>query len=161
MPGELAITVERPDRPDVAPLIAASHAYSASLYPPESNHGLGIASLLAPEVTFLVLRERNVALGCGALVTLPDGDGELKAMWVEPGARSRGFGRAILDRLIELAGARRMRRLWLETGVRQPEAIGLYRAAAFEETSSFGIYRPDPLSVFMVRHLGGQGPQVS
>lgn len=145
----------RPDRPDVAALIAASHAYCSSLYPAESNHGLDIDALLAADVTFLVLREAGRAIGCGALVALPDRDGELKSMWVDPSARGRGrgLGRAMLDRLMRIAGERGLGRLWLETGVRQPAAVALYRAAGFSATRPFGAYRPDPLSVFMVREL--------
>jgi putative acetyltransferase len=44
--------------------------------------------------------------------------------------------------------------LRLETGIHQPEALGLYRAAGFVERGPFGPYRPDPLSVFMEKPLG-------
>ena len=41
----------------------------------------------------------------------------------------------------------------LETGIRQPEAIGLYRSAGYAEIGPFGAYRPDPLSLFMEKRL--------
>ena len=41
----------------------------------------------------------------------------------------------------------------LETGVRQPEALGLYRKLGYRERGPFGAYRPDPLSVFMEKSV--------
>jgi putative acetyltransferase len=42
----------------------------------------------------------------------------------------------------------------LETGVSQPEALGLYRALGYHLRGPFGSYRDDPLSVFMEKSLG-------
>jgi putative acetyltransferase len=39
--------------------------------------------------------------------------------------------------------------LRLETGIHQPEAIGLYERLGFERRAPFGDYREDPLSLFM------------
>ena len=33
------------------------------------------------------------------------------------------------------------------------EALGLYRAAGFQECAAFGEYQPDPLSIFMELQL--------
>ena len=42
----------------------------------------------------------------------------------------------------------------LETGIYQPEALGLYRKIGYQERSSFGNYpKNDPLSVFMEKQL--------
>ncbi len=43
--------------------------------------------------------------------------------------------------------------LQLETGVRQPEALALYRALGYVERGPFGPYRPDPLCLFMEKRL--------
>ncbi|GGF56767.1 hypothetical protein GCM10011332_07780 [Terasakiella brassicae] len=40
-----------------------------------------------------------------------------------------------------------------ETGVSQPEVIGLYRNAGFVEIGPFGEYQLDPLSLFMEKEL--------
>jgi putative acetyltransferase len=37
----------------------------------------------------------------------------------------------------------------LETGIRQPEALGLYERLGFVRRGPFGDYAEDPLSVFM------------
>jgi putative acetyltransferase len=41
----------------------------------------------------------------------------------------------------------------LETGIYQPEAIGLYKAAGYVEIGPFGSYQPDPLSLFMEKAI--------
>jgi len=41
----------------------------------------------------------------------------------------------------------------LGTGIRQPEALALYRSAGFREIEPFGDYLPDPLSLFMEKTL--------
>ncbi len=41
----------------------------------------------------------------------------------------------------------------LETGIKQPEAIALYRKLGYAERGPFGTYQPDPLSLFMEKRL--------
>ena len=139
-------------QPQVRALLAASDAYMSALYPPESNHLLDVAALQRPEVTFLVAREAGTAVGCGAIVRSTDWT-EIKRMYVAPAARGHRLGRRLLERLEALAVADGARRLRLETGIRQPEALALYRSHGFVEIPPFGDYRPDPLSLFMEKRL--------
>lgn len=148
------ITAERPDRPDVVRLIAASHAYMAALYPAESNHHLGLDGLLAPSVRFLVARDDGAAIGCGALVADPP-TGEVKSMWVDPAHRGCGIARALMQALEAQARSLGITHLALETGIHQPEAVALYESMGFAHTGPFGSYKPDPLSVFMQKDLAG------
>jgi putative acetyltransferase len=151
----LLIREERPDQPEVLRLLVARDALSAALYPPESNHGLDLAALLRPEVTFLVARREGAAVGCGALVRQVGGDGEIKSMFVDECARSAGVGRALLA-VVE-SRAQALTSLRLETGIHQHAALRLYRTAGYREIGPFGGYRPDPLSVFMEKRLAGAG----
>jgi len=130
--------------------------YMSALYPPESNHFLDVAALLAPNVRFFVAREGVRGVGCGALVVRGAAGasyGEVKRMYVDPALRGRGLGRLILDALEAEARAAGLAFLRLETGPKQPEALGLYRRAGFAERGPFGDYAPDPLSVFMEKRL--------
>lgn len=72
---------------------------------------------------------------------LRDGDAEIKRMYVTQGHRGRGFARAVLAELERSAAAAGRRRMVLETGTRQPEAIGLYRSAGYLPMPRYGIYR--------------------
>ncbi len=151
---DLAIAIETPDQPEVLLFLAASDAYHAERYPAESNHTLPVTELLAYDVTFLVARSDGRAIGCGALLDRGDGSAEIKRMWVDPAARGLGLGRKLLDAIEQEARVLGVRTLRLETGVRQPEAISLYRAAGYREIPAFAPYRPDPLSHFMEKVLG-------
>jgi GNAT superfamily N-acetyltransferase len=70
-----------------------------------------------------------------------DGDAELKRMYVVPDMRGRGLARRILTALEEDARAAGRVRMVLETGDKQPEAIGLYMATGYEPCAKFGYYR--------------------
>ena len=149
----LNITVETPDQPEVHALLQASDAYMAHLYPAESNHMLDVKELCRPEVTFIVARIGGQAVGCGAIVESAHGWAEIKRMFVAPAARGHKLGRRLLQELEAIAANKGVALLRLETGIRQPEALGLYRAMGFIEIAPFGPYRPDPLSLFMEKSL--------
>ncbi len=148
-----AIALEPARGPDVEALVGELDAYLRGLYPPESNHGLDLAALLRPGVRFAVARREGQALGCGALVLRGDGTAELKRMYVRPAARGLGLGRRLLDFLEETARQAGCTAMRLETGVAQPEALGLYRAAGYREIGAFPPYAADPNSLFMERRL--------
>jgi putative acetyltransferase len=59
----------------------------------------------------------------------------------------------LLDALEDAARLRDIDRISLETGIKQPEAIGLYRASGYQDCPPFGSYNDDPLSLFMTKRL--------
>jgi putative acetyltransferase len=124
-----------------------------ALYPAESNHFVDADALVRPNVVFLVARVGSTAIGCGAVVCADDGTAEIKRMWLDPAARGLKLGARLLATLETEALGRGVTHLRLETGNAQPEALGLYRRAGFIEIAAFGDYQPDPLSVFMEKHL--------
>jgi len=83
-----------------------------------------------------------------------DGDAELKRMYVVDRARGRGFARRLLAELERTAAGAGARRMVLETGTRQPEAIGLYRSAGYHPIPGFGVYRCAPGSRYFGKPLG-------
>lgn len=152
----IEITAEHPDQPEIHALLAASNAYMASLYPAESNHMVDLQALSRPEVDFIVARADGRAVGCGAIVkSTAGGWAEIKRMFVSPEARGQQIGRQLLRRLEQLAQQGGLTALRLETGIKQPEALSLYRSAGFLEIGPFGDYGPDPLSVFMEKRMPG------
>ena len=95
-------------------------------------------------------------VGCGAVRRIEPTVAEIKRMYVAPAARGRGVGRRILVELEAEARQLGVRRLVLETGPRQPEAIALYARAGFVEIPLFGEYLNTPhpeLSVCMAKDL--------
>lgn len=150
---DITVQLESPRQLDVARLLEALDAYQSALYPPESNHFLDVEALATPGVRFFVARRAGEALGCAALRIDPAGYGELKRMYVTPAARGMNLGRRLLHRIEAEARRQGLEYLRLETGIHQPEALGLYRASGYRESEPFGDYTPDPLSVFMEKRL--------
>ena len=134
-------------------MLARLDAYCAALYPAESNHLLDIASLMQGDVLFLVARDVDgAAVGCAALVNKQH-YGEVKRMFVDERRRGLGTGRKLLEHLVMFARMSGLSVLRLETGIHQPEAIGLYERLGFARRAPFGEYRDDPLSLFMEMRL--------
>ena len=149
----MIITQESPNQPDIIAMLEKLDAYCGELYPAESNHLMDVASLMQPDVTFLVARDQQGrAGGCGAYVHRGT-YGEVKRMYVDPAQRGQGAGGKLLSAIALRAMQVGLTSLKLETGIRQPEAIGLYERDGFTRCAPFGHYQLDPLSIFMERTL--------
>jgi putative acetyltransferase len=149
----ISVSREAPRQDDVIALIRQSDVLMQSLYPAESNHLVDIDSLERPHVHVFVAREHGRALGCGAFVLGTDGHAEMKRVFVDPAARGKGVARAIMEALEREAAKHGVTLMQLETGIKQSEAIALYRKFGYAERGPFGAYKPDPLSLFMEKRL--------
>ena len=148
---------ETPESPEVLAFLAAADERSASLYPAENRHGFSLSALVSADVRLLVARQDGRALGCGGYVLLREHAAEMKRLFVDPASRGQGVGYALV-RAIEQAAAREdVKALFLETGVKSAEALRLYKRLGFETCSAFADYRPDPLSIFMMKLLPSSG----
>jgi putative acetyltransferase len=113
----------------------------------QQTHGLYPQDVIDPNFTFVIARIDGSAVGCGALRRLEPGIGEIKRMFVLPHFRRCGIARRILEALESVARELRYTSVWLETGIGQPEAIGLYKSAGYHEIAGFGEYAGNPFSV--------------
>ena len=110
--------------------------------------------MVAPNGLFVVVHDDGVPIGMGGWRRYgDDGDGELKRMYVRESSRGRGVARLLLAHLERTAAAAGIRRLVLETGTAQPEAIALYRSSGYVDVPAFGHYVGEPLSVHLGRDL--------
>jgi putative acetyltransferase len=152
--GDVRLTLEAADQPELIALIDALDAYQKPLYPPESHHGIDIAALTRPEVLFAAMRTTGgQAVGIGALVLDGQGAGELKRMYLLPDWRGGGRARALLAFLEAAGGARGCGCFRLETGIHQHAALAFYAATGYARRGPFADYHPDPLSVFMEKTI--------
>ncbi len=127
--------------------------YLAQLYPAESNYGLDIEALMQPSMRFYSVTVDGDILGCGGF-WLHDDYAEVKRVYIHPKSRGLGLGRKIMAHLESemLREGRSVARL--ETGISQPEALGLYRAIGYVDRGAFGDYPiDDPFSIFMEKML--------
>lgn len=137
--------------PAATALWAAQQAELAAIYGvPDLESDLGPSGLVASLVAF---DDDHTAVGCGVLRDVGDGVGELKRMYVAPACRGRGTSRLVLRELERRAREAGQERLILESGLRQPEAIGLYRSAGYTQIPNFGIYADEPESVCFGKDL--------
>lgn len=144
-----------PGGPAAQRLLALSDRHAIDLYPPESNHLDGVAELRRPNVTFVGAYADSDMIGCGAVKTMEDDEryGEMKRLFVLEQCRGRGVATAIVEYLENCVLDKGIELVRLETGVRQPAALALYRRLGYVERPPFGGYRDDPLSVFMEKRL--------
>ena len=148
----IAIKRVRADTAELLPLHRAREAYAAGLYPAESNHLLDLADMIRPQMNFFGAWSGPLVVGCGGFWEHADYS-EIKSMWVEPVARGQKIGQQLLDVIEYEARAKGFTIARLETGIYQPEALGLYRKNGYRDVGPFGDYKPDPLSVFMEKAL--------
>jgi GNAT superfamily N-acetyltransferase len=136
-------------------LIARLNAELEVQYPEEgANHFRLDPDEVAPgRGLFLVARDGGVPIGCGAFRKIDDTTAELKRMFVDPAARGRGVGVALLAALEREAAALGVTRVVLETGLRQTNALALYTRAGYEPIPAFGEYVNSPLSLCMGKTL--------
>jgi putative acetyltransferase len=152
------IRVDDPRRPEIAALLR-EHLRDAALHsPPESVHAFGIDALCVPEVTFWAAWDGALLLGCGALLELDAGHGEIKSMRTATAHLRKGVASAILRCIIAEAKRRSYTRLSLETGSEPAyaPARALYARFGFAPCEPFGGYVLDPYSAFMTRSLAAR-----
>jgi GNAT superfamily N-acetyltransferase len=109
--------------------------------------------LVGPRCCFLVVYLDDAPVGCGGLRELDDETGEVKRMYVRVAARGRGLGRKLLEELEHRARGLGYRRLKLETGIPQPEAIRLYQTAGYGLIPGYGTYKDDPRTLSFEKSL--------
>jgi putative acetyltransferase len=146
-----------PGHPDAQALMARSEALMSSLYPSESNHFEPADGLRVPHGVFCGFWLGDVLVGCGGVkFHAPAAEpayGEIKRLFVLDSARGRGVAKRLMARLEAELAQRGMRFARLETGIHQPEALGLYRRLGYVERGPFADYALDPLSVFLEKDL--------
>jgi GNAT superfamily N-acetyltransferase len=141
--------------PIVERLISALNAELEARYPEE---GANFFRLDPEEVAegrgaFLVAYLDDKPIGCGAVRMTEPGVAEIKRMYVDPSLRGRRIGRQIVLALEAQAVQLGAKRIVLETGPRQPDAIAMYARAGFSEIPLYGEYIGSLFSVCMAKDL--------
>jgi GNAT superfamily N-acetyltransferase len=88
----------------------------------------------------VVAYEDEKPVGCGAIKEFEPGTMEVKRMYVSPDERGKGIASKILNELEDWANELSCTRCLLETGKRQPEAIGLYKKSGYIQIPNYGQY---------------------
>lgn len=148
------------DHPDVAALVAAVQEEYVQRYGGHDSP-LAAGEFVPPGGSFLVGYLDGRPVACGGWrrrepeeeLGLRDGDVEVKRMFVVRAMRRRGYSRLLLAELERTAAIAGGRRMVLETGTRQPEALGLYTSSGYSPITPFGDYRHAPHSRYLGKPL--------
>ena len=100
----------------------------------------------------LVYENENPA-GCGAIKKYNGNTVEIKRMFVLPEARGKGIATAVLIELENWARELNFSKCILETGKRQPEAIGLYKKSGYKIIPNYGQYQGIESSVCFEKEI--------
>jgi len=88
----------------------------------------------------VVAYENEKPTGCGAIKEFAPGIMEIKRMYTSPEARGKGIATKVLIELETWATELSGEACILETGKRQPEAIGLYKKNGYKIIPNYGQY---------------------
>lgn len=88
----------------------------------------------------VMIYEDGLPVACGAIKPFDPGTMEIKRMYTIPSHRGKGYASKILDELEKWARELQYKRCILETGKRQPDAIGLYRKKGYRQIPNYGQY---------------------
>ncbi len=146
------VTFGDPRDPAAYRLLQGSHDLMTSLFPVESNHFLSVDALCGDDIRFFVAKDGDEMLGCAALA-IRDGYGEVKSMFVDPEARGRSVGAALLARVEAEARELGLPVLNLETGTLLHAAHRLYERGGFTRCGPFGDYVEAEFSIYMTKAL--------
>lgn len=149
------------DHPDVARLVAAVQAEYVVRYGGPDETAVDAAQFRPPEGLFLLGVLDGDPVVSGGWRRMADGVVEIKRMYVLGAARRRGLARLMLAELEASAGAAGARRIELNTGDQQPEAIALYRSSGYLPTGAFGFYKGTPGAKFYGKDLLPDGVSAS
>jgi len=97
---------------------AAGAKEEMNKYPPEA--------FSPPYGNFLLLLRNGQAIGGGAFMRYDDDTAEFKRVWTHSAYRRQGLAKKVLIELERQAVRQGYSRIYLTTGFRQPEAVGLY-----------------------------------
>jgi len=101
----------------------------------------------------IVAYENELAVGCGAIRDYSQDTMEVKRMYVPVHNRGRGIASKILAELETWARELNYKSCVLETGKKQPEAIGLYKKAGYNIIPNYGQYKNMDNSVCFEKKL--------
>ncbi|MFI9505563.1 GNAT family N-acetyltransferase [Nocardia sp. NPDC052566] len=141
---ELRVRHVAQDDPLAAPLLAELAVEYSSRYGGTAGEvhadlrDYPAAEFAPPHGALLMVTRNAEAVAGGAFQRYDAETAELKRIWTAREHRRQGLGLFVLEQLEAEIARRGYRRIYLTTGPRQPEAVGLYLRAGYT-----ALYDPD------------------
>ncbi len=106
------------------------------------------------KIKYVVLAyENGKPVGCGAIKEFASDTMEVKRMYTSPQSRGKGVASQVLHELEVWAAELSCEKCILETGKKQPEAIGLYKKNGYQIIPNYGQYVEIENSLCFEKHL--------
>jgi GNAT superfamily N-acetyltransferase len=121
-------------------LLAEFASEIASLYPgwhPGVGPSADPGEFVPPAGAFVVAYADGRPVGCGGFKKIDEQHGEIKRLYVAPGARQSGIARLLLGGLEQRAREAGYAAVRLDTGARQPEALALFRSRGYNDIADY------------------------
>lgn len=101
----------------------------------------------------VVVYKDETPVACGAFKEYDSSTIELKRIFEKKEHRIQGLAGRLVKTLEEIAKEKGYKFVILETGKRQPEAVGLYHKLGYETIQNYGPYAENSYSVCMKKEL--------
>lgn len=101
----------------------------------------------------VIIYKDEFPVACGAFKEYDTSAVELKRIFVVKEHRNQGFAKRLVKALEETAKEKGYKYAVLETGIGQPEAIGLYQKLGYERIQNYEPYAGNSYSVCMKKEL--------
>jgi putative acetyltransferase len=147
----VTIAIETPLQDDVRALVERLNDHLLPLSPLEYQFKMTVEQMADSDTTLFVARdEAGKAVGMGALKLHGPELGEVKRMYTVPDVRGQRVGRQLLERIVDLARAKGLPVVMLETGTGDgmAEAHRLYTRYGFTPRGPFLDYPESAWSAF-------------
>ena len=123
----------------------------------ESIYGKGTIEDFVEEnaafIYFMVIKSGTNNIACGGVNHIDETTAEIKRMYVKEEFRGKGISKLVLNSLEEFIKNKGYKRIILETGGKQPEAISLYRKFGYSEIPCYARHSLDPESICFSKSL--------
>jgi len=101
----------------------------------------------------VVVYDNETSIGCGTIKPYDKDTMEVKRMFTSERSRGKGIATMILLELEKWATELSYKKLILETGIRQPEAIKLYKKNGYNSIQNYGQYKGMENSICFQKNL--------
>ncbi len=102
----------------------------------------------------IVAFQNEQAIACGAIKQFDSTRVEVKRMFTAPEGRKQGIAITILTALEKWAKELSYSACILETGIKQPEAIALYKKCNYQIIPNYGQYKGVNTSICFEKQIG-------
>lgn len=103
--------------------------------------------------TVIIIYKDELAVACGGFKKLSIDSIELKRIFVRPENRRQGLSKLVVSELESLSKSAGYKYSFLETGIKQYEAINLYKSIGYKTIENYDPYLGNKNSICMKKEL--------